>query len=302
MKKNSDFYKVVNAVINTLNHGEKVAYVKEPLFSPKEAECFKCFYFTPDDDFKDVRNKLMEYMYCDELEDFDDINGDGWNEYEDFDKCFDKDYNPVIDFYRLWTAKKGVAGIQIAINPDNYVTSSYVLRDMICEDQDLKAAEITTGMNGYPRGLRGAVLLGGCGKTIEQMRELAEMYGVELVSLHRRDGWQLWESEGWTSDLYDYVAFMDQRNDNLHYWESYKDYADELREYAEDMDDEQAQDFLAEAERVKNWQLEKNEVLCAPNGYPYLLLDDVEKVDRMVDHFSYDSHNYTLALDCMIEK
>jgi len=42
-------------------------------------------------------------------------------------------------------------------------------------------------------------------------------------------------------------------------------------------------------------------VLCAPNGYPYLLLDDVETVDRMVDCFSYDTHNYTLALDCMIE-
>ena len=130
----------------------------------------------------------------------------------------------------------------------------------------------------------------------------ADGYGVELVSLHRRDGWQLWESEGWTSDLYDYVAFVDQHNDNLHYWESYKDYADELREYAADMDDEQAQEWCELAERVEGWQLEKNEVLCAPNGYPYLLLDDVEKVDRMVDHFSYDTHNYTLALDCMIEK
>lgn len=301
MKKNNNFYKVVNAVINTLNHGEKVAYVKEALFSPKEEECFKCFYFTPDDDVKDVRNKLMEYVYCDELEDFDDINGDGWSEYEDFDKCFDQDYNPVIDFYRLWTAKEGVAGIQIAINPDNYVTSSYVLRDMICQEQDLKAAEITTGMNGYPSGLRGAVLLSGCGLTAEQMKDMADMYGAELVSLHRRDGWQLWESQGWQWDLYDYADFMNEHNDNLHRWDSYKEYADELMEYAEDMDDEELkQQFLDAAEKVEGWTLEPNEFLYCENGYPYLT--DPDKADRMVDHFSYDSHNYTLALDCMVEE
>ena len=283
MKHSSDFYKVVNAVINTLRQQEDVCYVTTGNGGSGSGT------FSPNDDWDVIRRDLLSYDSCEELDE------------DELEEGFGADTNDF-EFWQLTKyGSQNPAAIQIAINPDNYVTSSYDLRDMICEDQDLEAAEITTGMNGYPRGLRGCVLLGGCGKTIEQMQELAEMYGVELISLHRRDGWQLWESKGWTSDLYDYVAFMDQHNDNLHYWESYKDYADELREYAANMDEEQAEDFLAEAERVKNWQLEKNEVLCAPNGYPYLLLDDVEKVDRMVDHFSYDTHNYTLALDCMIE-
>lgn len=288
MKKNSDFYKVVNAVINTLNHGEAVVYVSGGQGGSGEG-MFDC-----DEDNWKVRQSLLQFADCEELDE-DELLGD-WS-YEVLEGARKSGF----DFWQLSNYGDNAPCLQIMINPDYYVTSSYDLRDMICDEQDLEAAEITTGTNGYPRGLRGAVLLGGSGKTIEQMQELAEMYGVELVSLHRRDGWQLWESEGWTSDLYDYVAFADQHNDNLHYWESYKDYADELREYASDMDDEDLkQQFLDAADKVEGWTLEPNEFLYCEQGYPYLT--DPDKADRMVDHFSYDTHNYSLALDCMIEE
>lgn len=272
-------------MINTLRQQEDVCYVTTGNGGSGSGT------FSPNDDWDVIRCDLLSYDSCEELD--EDELADG----------FSSDTNDF-EFWQLTKyGSQNPAAIQIAINPDNYVTSSYDLRDMICEEQDLEAAEITTGTNGYPRGLRGAVLLGGSGKTIEQMQELADMYGVDLVSLHQRDGWHLWECEGWMSDLYDYVAFVEGRNDNLHYWESYKDYADELIEYAEQMDDEDLrQQFLDAADKVNGWQLDKNEVLCALNSYPYLLLDDVEKVDRMVDCFSYDTHNYTLALDCMIEE
>ena len=276
-------------MINTLNHGEVVVCVSGGQGGSGEG------MFDFNEDNMKVRRSLLQFAKCEELDEDELLND--WSE-----EVLDGARKSSFDFWELSGYGDNAPCLQVMINPDYYVTSSYDLRDMICEEQDLEAAEITTGMNGYPRGLRGCVLLGGSGKTIEQMQELADMYGVELVSLHRRDGWKLWECEGWTSDLYDYVAFADRKNDNLHYWESYKDYADELREYATDMEDEKREDFLAEADRVEGWQLDKNEVLCAPNGYPYLLLDDVEKVDRMVDCFSYDTHNYTLALDCMIEK
>ena len=276
-------------MINTLNHGEAVVYVSGGQGGSGEG-MFDC-----NEDNDKVRNSLLQFAKCEELDEDELLND--WSE-----EVLTGARKSGFDFWELSGYGDNAPCLQVMINPDYYVTSSYDLRDMICADTDLKAAEITTGMNGYPRGLRGAVLLGGSGKTIEQMQELADMYGVELVSLHRRDGWQLWECEGWTSDLYDYISFVDGRNDNLHYWESYKAYAEELREYAEDMDDDQAQEWRDVADRVEGWQLEKNEVLCAPNGYPYLLLDDVETLDRMVDHFSYDTHNYTLALDCMIEE
>ena len=282
MKHSSDFYKVVNAVINTLRRQEDVCYVTTGNGGSGSGT------FSPNDDWDVIRRDLLSYDSCEELDE------------DELEEGFGADTNDF-EFWQLSKyGSQNPAAIQIAINPDNYVTSSYDLRDMICEEQDLEAAEITTGMNGYPRGLRGAVLLGGCGKTIEQMQELAEMYGVELVSLHRRDGWQLWESQGWQWDLYDVAAFMDEHNDNLHRWDRYKDYADELREYAEQMDDEDLkQQFLDAADKVEGWMLGPNEFLYCENGYPYLT--DPDKAYRMVDHFSYDSHNYTLALDCMVE-
>ena len=276
MKRSADFYKVVNAVINTLNQGGSVPYYMVANSSEGGA-------YTPEDDFRELRLSLLDYTNADDDEDVADQN-------------FRSDHSDC----DIWTLFRGNNFICLAIDPDNYVTSSYDLRDMICEDYELEAAEITEGMNGYPRGLRGCVLLSGCGKTIDEMKELADLYGVELVSLTRRDGWQLWESQGWTWDLYDVEDFMQENNDNLHSWDSYKEYAEELREYANggDMDEDMKQQFLEAAEKADGMELGENEFLYCEQGFPYLT--DPDKADRMVDHFSYDTHNYSLALDCMV--
>jgi len=277
MKHSGEFYKVVNTVINTLNEGRGVRYMANGVRGSYDASS----------DVMSVRKELLSYPW-----------GEGVYE-DEVDDSFAADNKGCDFFYLERGTKDGHDSLYIAINPDNYVTSSYVLRDMICEEQGLEGAEITTGMNGYPRGLRGCVLLNDCGKTIEQMRELAELYGVELVSLHRRDGWQLWECEGWRWDLYDYAAFMDERNDNLHWWDSYQAYVDELREYADEAEDEELrQKFYDAADEVDGMELGDNEFLYCSEGYPYLTEPD--KADRMVDHFSYDTHNFTLALDCVI--
>ena len=287
MKKSNDFYKVVNAVINTLNHGDSVAYVSGGQGGSGLGK------FDPDEDFRELRLHLLnDFTTIEDIDvdedDFGELLND-WAESEDF--CHE------FDFYEFSTA---TSRLQVMINPDMYA-SSYDVRDMICDDYDLEAAEITTGTNGYPRNLRGAVLLNGGDTTINGAQAIAELYGVELVSLHRRDGWQLWESEGTTFDLYDYADYMDHHNDNLHRWDSYKEYADELREYANggDMDEDMKQQFTDAADKVADWQLEPNEFIYCEQGYPYLT--DPDKADRMVDHFSYDSHQYTLALDCRID-
>lgn len=275
-------------MINTLNHGEAVVYVSGGQGGSGEG-MFDC-----DEDNWKVRQSLLQFADCEELDE-DELLGD-WSE-----EVLTGARKSGFDFWQLSNYGDNAPCLQIMINPDYYVTSSYVLRDMICDEQDLEAAEITEGMNGYPRRLRGCVLLSGCGKTAEQMKDLADMYGVELVSLHQRAGWQLWESKGWTNELYDFARFMENHNDDLHWWGSYKDYADELREYAEDgdMDEELKQEFLEAAEKADGMELAENEFLYCGQGYPYLT--DPEKDDRMVDRFSYDSHNYTLAFDCMIK-
>lgn len=295
MKKNNDFYKVVNTVVKSLD-STGIVWTTRPLptlkvyyvDSEKGAGCFTEDDILGEKGSDTLRDNLLQYNYCEEV-DADDVLPGFPSETSDYD---------------VWQLSMGGKGayIQIALDPSEYVDISYDLRDMICDEEGLEAAEITEGMNGYPRRLRGCVLLSGCGKTIEEMEKIAERYGVELVSLHQRAGWHLWESEGWTNELYDFARFMEDHNDNLHYWESYKDYANELREYAEDgdMDEELKQEFLDAAEKADGMELAENEFLYCEHGYPYLT--EPERANRMVDNFGYDTHIYTLALDCRIDE
>jgi hypothetical protein len=274
MKHSADFYKVVNAVINTIQAPMNVGvpYVKS---NGEKGE------FTFDSDNDQVREELMQYNTADDDRDLA-VGSFGTDNYS----C------------DIWTLFKGNDFIQLAIYPDNYITSSYELRDLISDCEGLECAEITEGRNGYPSSLRGCVLLDDCGKTFEEMQQFAERYGVELVSLHRRAGWDLWECKGTAYELYDFQDFVSSHDDNIVTFCSFKSYADYLREVAAEVaDDEEPTSELVElADKVENEVLGVNEFISV-NTYD---LTRYEKEKMLCDHFEYDSHYYTLALDCMV--
>lgn len=274
MKHSADFYKVVNAVLNTLRQGGSVPYYMVANSSEGGA-------YIPEDDFRELRLSLLAYNTADDDEDVADQNFR--SEHSDCD---------------IWTLFRGNDFICLAIDPDNYITSSYDLRDMIADDYDLECAEITEGMNGYPRGLRGCVLLNDKDATFESMERMAELYGVEVVSLRRKDGWQLWESQGTAYELYDFQNILENRDDNALTFGSFKEYADFLRETASD---ETVEDMAAHALFEKVKEIEDKEV--GDNEFIRTSTYDIsyyELLDRHVSHYSYDTWNYTLALDCMI--
>lgn len=293
MKKSNDFYKVVNAVINTLNHGDSVAYVSGGQGGSGLGK------FDPDEDFRELRMHLLnDFTTIEDIDvdedDFGELLND-WAESEDF--CHE------FDFYEFSTA---TSRLQVMINPDMYA-SSYDVRDMICDDYDLEAAEITEGRNGYPSCLRGCVLLNGGGTTIEGAQAIAELYGVKLVSLRRKDGWQLWQCEGNTNQLYDYQDYMSSHDDNIVTFCSFKSYADYLRETAYDIKMENPVEAMAAraeldamADKIENEVLGVNEFIWV-NTYHLDRLTHYERETMLCDHFSYDTWNYTLALDCMVE-
>ena len=284
MKRSSDFYKVVNAIINTLNQGDCVAYIS----GGQGGSGFGLF--GPDEDFRELRMHLLDdFSMVEDLDVDDDDFGvlfNEWAEYDQFDSSF--------DFYEF---SKGDSRLQVMVNPDNYV-NSYELRDMISDDYDFESAEITEGMNGYPRGLRGCVLLNDQDATFESMERMAELYGVDIVSLRRKDGWQLWESQGTAYELYDFQNILENRDDNALTFGSFKEYADFLRETASD---EMVEDMAAHALFEKVKEIEDKEV--GDNEFIRTSTYDIsyyELLDRHVSHYSYDTWNYTLALDCMI--
>lgn len=294
MKRSSDFYKVVNAIMNTLRQGDCVAYVSGGQGGSGIGK------FDPDEDFREIRMHLLDdYSTCGELEvdedDFGELYND-WAESEDFDSTF--------DFYEFYTDNGST--LQVMINPDMYA-SSYDLRDMISDDYDFETAEITEGMNGYPSCLRGCVLLNGGDTTIEGAYAIADLYGVELVSLRRKDGWQLWQCEGKTYQLYDYQDYMSSHDDNIVSFCSFKSYADYLRETAYDIKMENPVEAMAAraeldamADKIENEVLGVNEFIWV-NTYHLDRLTHYERETMLCDHFSYDTWNYTLALDCMVE-
>ena len=296
MKKSTDFYKVVNAVINTISeHGGVVHYVGKSGYGT----------FTWNDSNEDVRNKLSEMAYCDELE-WDDDLYNGWTECEVFDSFFDDSRNPIFDFYCLWNIDKNGKRIyiQLAINPDNYVKSSYELRDMIADDLDLERAEITEGMNGYPSHLRGCVLINDGKHTFDELEKIANRYGVEVVELHQKAGWQLWECRGTAFGLFDAADYISNRNDNFKYADTWKAFAEDIREYVDanarynEIDQETA-DKLNELADLADQREPMDENECV--SWEFNDYDRYEVMDRMTDHFDYDSSYYTLAFDCMIE-
>lgn len=283
MKHSSEFYKVVNAVINTLNHGDSVAYVS----GGQGGSGFGLF--SPDADFRELRMHLIyDFTFIEELDADDDGLLDDWNGEECYDSSF--------DFYELSTS---TSRLQLMINPDYYV-NSYKLRDMISEDYDLECAEITEGINGYPRCLRGCVLFNDKDATFDNMERMAELYGVEVVSLRRKDGWHLWESQGKAFDLFDFQNILENSDDDALTFSSFKEYADFLFENANERrvaDDEGAAHFFIEkAKEIEDKELGDNEFIHT-STYD---ISDYEVLECNVSNYSYDTWNYCLALDCGI--
>lgn len=281
MKHSSEFYKVVNAVINTLNHGDSVAYVS----GGQGGSGFGLF--SPDADFRELRMHLIyDFTFIEELDADDDGLLDDWNGEECYDSSF--------DFYELSTS---TSRLQLMINPDYYV-NSYKLRDMISEDYDLECAEITEGINGYPRCLRGCVLLNDKDATFDNMERMAEPYGVEVVSLRRKDGWHFWESQGKAYDLFDFQNILENSDDDALTFSSFKEYADFLFENANERrvaDDEGAAHFFIEkAKEIEDKELGDNEFIHT-STYD---ISDYEVLECNVSNYSYDTWNYCLALDC----
>lgn len=281
MKHSADFYKVVNAVINTLCQGDCVAYVS----GGQGGSGFGLF--GPDEDFRELRMHLLDdYSSVSEIDSADPEELDEvWNDYKEFDSSF--------DFYNL---ANGKSYLQVMVNPDNYV-SSYDLRDMISDDYELECAEITEGMNGYPRGLRGCVLLNGGDTTIEGAQAIADLYGVQLVSLRRKDGWDLWECQGNAYELYDYEEFLNSHDDNIYCFVTFSGYYDALVEFAEEVEDEEERQKLLDfADTIEEKEMGENEFIWVNSSN----LTHYETEKEHCDHFSYDTWNYCLALDCMI--
>lgn len=89
----------------------------------------------------------------------------------------------------------------------------------IANEYDISIVETTIGTNGYPRNLQFALT---DFESYEQYCEIRDKYNLQELSLHKKDGWQLWERNNtWGNQPYtaeDYVEKISGDNNIIRCW------------------------------------------------------------------------------------
>ena len=164
------------------------------------------------------------------------------------------------------------------------------MRDM-AEQKGLHFVETTSESNGYPRNIKDA-LIGF--DTFEEAEALAKEHGLDIMLLHKRDGWQLWHRK---ANAYEPMAIT-----SADYGD---DYSDLHCMSAEDFYDEEvapmldAFSTLAELKAFVEskeaiWEemstMGEDELMILHDGQYY------EKVEKSPMSWSFDTHNYEIGL------
>lgn len=279
--KSAMHYAVINAIENLMGSGSSVYFVIE---DPKGVHSGQ---FSANDDPEEIRNRLLAFTSIDEIDiEEEGVLIDGWNDIGVDDTC---------DFYELSKTEStgGRERMQIMIDPDMYANSYDIRRMILNKYPDLKAIEITEGINGYPMGLRGAVI--GC--SYDKAEAIASMYGCSVVSVKRRDGWSLYECE---RDVYSDYDMMDiYSNDFDIVFDKAKDFVDYINEcikfYQECEDYGKVDELLKVKDRVLQEDL-KDEVFLIENGD----LRYYDTISRTAYCYSHDVWTHCIAIDCKI--
>lgn len=167
----------------------------------------------------------------------------------------------------------------------------YGLLRELADNNALQFIETTSATNGYPQGLKPA-LIGF--NDYEEAEEFAQEHGLQTYIFHKRDGWQLWqrskpayEAMTITSDDYgdDYNMFTHDELD---------DYFDnEVKPRLDDFDNmEELKKFLNNQEEIMDEldRCNENEAVITYCGDYY----DTVKVKSI--EWSHDTHNYVIGV------
>ena len=156
----------------------------------------------------------------------------------------------------------------------------------------LDVVETTTGRNGYPQNLKQAIV--GFDEW-EYVVSVAERYGLRITTLHKRDGWQLWERNGNTTleplkpteEWYgDNFKFYQGEDTQSFFWDEMKPVLGDIDSYEELLsfiDDKK--DVIKQIERAY-----ENEWVVLREGEHY------ETIEKECLSWSHDTHHYVIAL------
>lgn len=148
------------------------------------------------------------------------------------------------------------------------------------------------GNNGYPKNMMGAII--GL-ESIEQARELASKYDLDIVQLHKRDGWCMYERmdyaieplkprADWYGDDFDF--FTDDERDDF--------YESEVQPLIREFEDfDSLQSFIDSKKEIYDelQTIDDTQIVVTCQGKYY------ETIDKECMKWSYDTHTYVIGLD-----
>lgn len=156
----------------------------------------------------------------------------------------------------------------------------------------LDVVETTTGRNGYPQNIKQAIV--GFDEW-EYAESVAERYGLRITTLHKRDGWQLWERNGDTT-LEPLKPEASWYGDNYHAYEGddvQSWYEDAVKPFLEDIDSwDGLHDFVRHAHKTYeaiHCAYDTELVITHENSY-------YDTISKECLSWSHDTHHYVIAL------
>ena len=161
----------------------------------------------------------------------------------------------------------------------------------IADIEGLEYIETTSGMNGYPLNIQGAII---GYDDWEHLEKVAEKYNLNAINLHRRDGWQLYERQGIATEPY--------KNSCNDYGDDYAEYNNADAYEREIMEDVFPYAELTTFEEVEKWVKERKEVYeelltCGENEIVITYQGRFyEKINETSMSFYHDTHTYVIGL------
>lgn len=168
----------------------------------------------------------------------------------------------------------------------------------IASENGLQVISTTTGLNGYPRFLKKAII---GFENYEQAEKLAEEYHLDIEIFTKRDGWQLWSRDN--NRAYD--AFERSAED---YGENYQQFSADMSQDdflqqvgAADFfdglaDEEDGLDIIEEY--ITDLRKLYDEIAIADDDEIVIADGDVyvETIKKRTMQYSYDTKHYVIGL------
>jgi hypothetical protein len=191
-----------------------------------------------------------------------------------------------LDFEELYNDKNAL--IQVVILPYHIPT----LED-IAEEVGADIVNVTKGVNGYPMGLHRAITFDDDSFDWLDIEDIANIHNLEIVALHKRDGWNLWEKHYNANTPFNLTENM--FGDNAVCWTDEGCFIEDLLERINgncitNFDD--LKDIIDDAEEIISHlrYIDDNEqVLCIDHRF-------YEIIKKETLAYNYDTHYYQIAL------